>query len=145
MTRPNVSEDQLPPLDVTKEDMAWADEEVPSCRDESYHWSHRDHLAQLACRERQLLVARRQLQQLRVELRDSTTVHVRILRGEIALTTEQAWHIAGGDQRTEQLRQENERLKAQVEELRQEIRDTARDAAAEANWKNVQGEDYGSY
>ena len=96
---PNVSEDQLPPLDEMPNLVrvyGRFTQESTNAYDKAW----------IACRERQLLAALRELQQLR---------------------------------------QENERLKAQVEELRQEIRDTARDAAAEANWKNVQGEDYGSY
>ena len=40
---------------------------------------------------------------------------------------------------------EIDRLRAQVKEMAQEIRDTARGAADEARWQERQGEDYGSY
>ena len=40
---------------------------------------------------------------------------------------------------------EIDRLRKQVKEMAQEIRDTARGAAAEARWQERQGEDYGTY
>lgn len=40
---------------------------------------------------------------------------------------------------------EIKRLRQQVKDMAQEIRDTARDAAAEERWKVTQGDKYGSY
>lgn len=42
---------------------------------------------------------------LKEMLQDSARVHASILRGTIALTSEQAWHIAGGDERLRRERQ----------------------------------------
>ena len=47
--------------------------------------------------------------------------------------------------RAETALNEIKRLRAQVKDMAQEIRDTARGAADEARWQERQGEEYGSY
>lgn len=56
--------------------------------------------------EAEIELYQKQMEIIKKTLANHAAVHVNILRGDIALTKEQAWHIAGGDQRVEELREQ---------------------------------------
>ena len=78
-------------------------------------------------------------------MRDYGTMTSCSCRREERYTESLELALAAANERIREAEKDIQRLRHQVKDMSQEIRDTARDAAAEAAWKGSQGGDYGSY